>query len=253
MQRYGQTLTWGAIAAPHLFTGDCLSYSLRDAVTEQEIENESADLTALVLHSRKAMLSFEAQVNSGTTNFLDLSAGAELTVSGISGGMVLATSTEESWVLEQPKKASVQAIWYPSMTGGSGASAGTGLNIVTPSQSGLMIVAPGGVIVYGTYGLTHAAGIVHSLKIRQRLKISEDDVDPTGVILGAASHGYKRTISLELLATGTKPAVNSTLSITGAPTTANDYVITSSDEMWAVEKGKMYSVEASWITPFGTS
>ena len=85
MNRYGQSITWGAINAPHLFTGDCLSYGLRDAVTKQEIENESADLTALVLHSRKAVLRFEAQVNSGSDNFLDLSAGAAVTVSTLSG------------------------------------------------------------------------------------------------------------------------------------------------------------------------
>jgi len=252
MNRYGQAITWGAAGAPHLFTGDCLSYGLKDAVTKQEIEDENADLAAVVLHSRKAALSFEAQVNSGTTNFLDLSAGAAITVSTISGGTVLASRTVERWALGHPKTASVSGYWYPDMTSTSPAQAGSAVSAFTPDQTGLSIPIPSSKVIYGTYGLTHAAGIVQGLTLTQILKITEDEPNPDGTIQGATSSGYQRTISLEVLATGTKPAVRSTLVITGAPATAGNFVITSADEKWAKAKGKMYEVEAVWIPAMGS-
>ena len=84
----------------------------------------------------------------------------------------------------------------------------------------------------------------------QALQIAEDDPDPDGAIKGAASHGYERTISLDLLATGAIPAVGATLVIAGAPTHAANYLITSADQKFAQAKGKMYSIEAAWIPPF---
>ena len=247
MNRYGQSITWGAIAAPHLFTGDCLSYSLRDAVTKTNILNESGDIMTYITHARKAALSFEAQVNTGSTNFLDLSAGGSITVTGIATGTVLATRAVEKWFpIPKPKTASVEATWYPSITGGSGTAAGTTLNIVTPTQTGFGLMFPGSPVICGTFGLTHTAGIVHSMELHQMLKIVEDDEDPSGVILGAATTGYERMIVLEMVSTGTKPAVDSTLAVSGAPSTASGFVITASDEIWAFEKDKMYRVEASW-------
>ena len=108
----------------------------------------------------------------------------------------------EKWALGQPKTASIAATWYPYMSGGTGANAGTELNIMTPDQSALAMILPGGKVIYGTYGLGHAAGIVHGLTLRQVLKITEDEPNPDGTIAGATSSGYQRTISLELLATG---------------------------------------------------
>ena len=46
--------------------------------------------------------------------------------------------------------------------------------------------------------------------------------------------------------------MNSTLVITGAPSTASNFVVTASDEKWAKAKGKMYAVEAAWVPGMGS-
>lgn len=255
MNRYGQSITWGPLTAPSLFNGEVISYSLRDAQTEQDIDGASTDYIAMALHSRKGEVNYEATVTGGTggtSNFLDLSTGAAVVVSTISGGVVLASEAVEKWQLGQPKTASVRATWYPDITQASPVLAGTTLDARTPDQSGLGIIAPGGKIIYGTYGITHAAGIVHSLTLTQQIKITEDDPDPSGTIKGAATSAYMRKISMEILATGAIPAVASTLVLTGLNTNVANYLITSATQTLARGKGKMYAIEASWIPPFGS-
>ena len=75
MNRYGQTLTYGPLSAPSFFTCEPLSYSLRDAVTKQNIDGAAGDWLAMALHSRKAEINFEGKVTVGSKDFLDLSAG----------------------------------------------------------------------------------------------------------------------------------------------------------------------------------
>jgi hypothetical protein len=256
MNRYGQSITWGAISAPHPFAGDCISYSLQDARTKTNLENEAGDIMAYLLHSRKAALAFEAEVNASTTNFLDLSAGAAVAVSTITTGTVLATECVEYWgPIPAKKTASLSGTWYPYITLGAGAMAGVSLNAFTPDQTAMGLLFPGGSVITGTYGLgpVTSVGIVHSLRLRQVLKISEDEVDPSGEILGAASHGYERMITLELVSTGGKPAVSSKLAIPGAPATAGGFVITDSNELWRRNQDKLYRVEAAWNPQMATS
>ncbi len=253
MNRYGQSITWSALAAPHLFTGDCTAYSYEDATTRQPMEDEAGDHAALALHSRKAGLSFEAEIRDDSTDFLDLSAGAAITVSGIAAGVVLASRAVETWRLGQRKTAGVTATHFPDMVLGSGAAAGTELDAFTPDQSALGIVFPGAKLIYGTQGLGHAAGILHGLTLTQELTITEDDPSPIGTILGAAAHGYLRTIALELLISPTSaalPAVRSVLALTGAPAHAGGYRIEKVGQKWASKRGKMLDVTAVWIPPF---
>ena len=247
MNRYGQAITWSTIAAPHLFSGQCTAYSYRDALTRQLIEDEAGDHMALVLHSRKAELSFEAKITDDSTDFLDLSAGAAITVSGIATGTVLASRAVERWALGQPKTASITATHYPGFAVGAGALAGVALDAFTPDQAGLGIVSPGGRIIYGTHGITHLAGIVHGLTIEQQLEITEDEPSPAGTILGAASHGYLRTIQLDLLVTGALPVPGDVLALTGAPAHASGYKIEKADVKFAEKRGKMVGIEAIWI------
>jgi hypothetical protein len=255
MNRYGQNLTWGTINAPHLFTGKCTGYTYRDATTRQLYDDEAGDHVALALVMRKAALNFSAEVTDGSTDFLDLSAGAAVTATGISAGVVLASRAVETWRLNQRKSASVQATHYPDMVHtGTPATAGTTLDAFTPDQSALStIVQPGGKVIYSTVGLGHAAGVVHGLTIEQQLTITEDDPSPDGKILGAATHGYLRTIRLELLLSpaATPPAVRSTLALTGAPTHAANYRIEAAEPIFGDKRGKMYAIDAVWIPPFG--
>lgn len=249
MNRYGQQITWGPLSAPRLFTGVTRDYSYRDSVTKQLIQDMAADHMAMVLHSKKGDINFEAMVTDASADFLDLSGGAAITVSGIATGMTLVRRAVEIWRLGQPKMANIQATHYPHMTGAAGTPAGT-MSAVTPEQGGLSIVYPGQKLVYSTAGLTHASGIVHGLTLEQSLQITEDEPSPDGEILGAASHAYERTIKLELLATADIPAVDTVLAIGGAPNHANSYRITGANQQFYTEKGKMYVIEAAWIPAF---
>lgn len=213
-------------------------------------EDESGDVTCIVQHSQKATLSFRAKVTEASTDFLDLSQGAKLMVSGIANGTVLCSHASENWALGQAKTTNVTATHYPDMTGGTGDSVEADLDVFTPDQSGLGIVAPGNSIIYGTFGLGHANGIVHSLSIEQQLTITEDDPSPDGKILGATTHGYLRSIQLDLLATGPIPATGSILALTGAPEHAGGYRVESAEVRFASKRGKMYQLTAVWIPTF---
>lgn len=250
MIHIGQPITWSTPAAPRLFAGKCTSYRYGDGVTRQLFDDELGDNVAAALHSRKAEINFAAEVTSASTNFLNLASGPVITVSGISGGVICASRASETWRLQQRKTASVQATHYPDMAASSPPLAGVDLSAFTPSQSGLSIVEPAGVIIYGTYGLTHTEGIVHELTLEQQWTLQEDEPSPSGTILGLAPVGYLRTLRLSLLATGTKPAVKSTLTITGAPAHAADYRIERSEEAFADKRGKMFEITAFWIPPF---
>lgn len=253
MNRYGQLIVFGTIAVPHLFTGNCTAYSYNLQADEQIPSDESGDPLALVHSGKKAALEFEAEIKDSSNNFLDLSAGAEITVDGITTGRVLAYSAWEEWVLKQPKKAGVRSTHYVDMpAGGSGASAGTGIDAFTPDQTGLAIIQPGSKVIFGTYGMTSTSGIVHRFRIEQELTIDADEEDPSGAILGAISSGYVRRITLECLmkTTSTLPAIGAELTVTGAPSHASFYRVKSVNQKWAKKRGKMVTIEATWISAF---
>lgn len=247
--RYGQTITWGPLSAPALFSGERQSYSYRDAVTKQNISGAAGDHFAQALHSRKAALNFTAKVTNDSTDFLDISEGAAIAVDGVSAGQIIVSRAVETWRLMQPKIASITASHYPDMPLTNTAAAGT-FSAFTPDQSALGIVFPEGRLTYSTFGLSHAVGIVHELTIEQILQLSDDEPSPDGKLLGCQGHGYERMIRLLLLATGAAPAVKSVLTIGGAPAHASDYRITDSEQTLEDARGKMFSVSASWIPPY---
>ena len=247
--RYGQTITWGPLTAPALFTGERQSYSYRDVVTKQNISGADGDHFAQVLHSHKAEIQFTVKVTSASTDFLDISGGAAIAVTGVTGGQVLVSRAVETWRLMQPKTASITATHYPDMTSTNTTAAGR-MTAFTPAQTGIGIVFPSGLLTYSTYGLTHSAGIVHELTIEQILQLTDDEPSPDGKLLGCQGHGYERMIRLLLLATGDAPAVKTVLTIGGAPGHASDYRITDVEQTLEDARGKMFSISASWIPPF---
>jgi hypothetical protein len=247
MNRYGQNIIWGTVAAPRLFSGICTSYSYREHLQRQLDEDEAGDHRVLIQHSRKAEIAFNAKVTADSTDFLDLSTGGAISVSGISTGAVLVNRAVERWALGQPKTASIRAVHYPDITGVS-EDIGN-LDAFTPSQS-LGFLFPSSMIKYGTAGLSSGAGVVHRLEITQELTLSEDEPSPDGKILGCASHGYLRTIAMEVLTridTDTVPAVGNVLSITGGPDHAAHMRIESIETRFAEKRGKMISFTAVWI------
>lgn len=255
---YGQDIKYGVIGAPAPFTGDILSFSYRDLVNEDPLEDGASDIAAISLNSRKGQLRFEAEVRSSSDDFLDLSAGAKIAVAGGEGGInfeagfLLAYEAVEEWNLMRRKTIACSAYHYPDgENDGDGSDAGA-LSAFTPSQTHTNLF-PGNALIYSTVGLTHAAGIVHQLRITQRWQITDDDPSPAGKILGAFAHGYQRNISLLLLAkpgTSNIPRPESVLTVGGAPSHAGGYRITSAEPRRIRKKGMMYAIEAVWIPAF---
>lgn len=250
--RHGQAITWGTTTAPHIFTGKCTSYSYRKMLQRQVHDDEAGENVAITLHSKKAEVSFSAEVTSGSTDFLDLTGSAALiVVAGVTGGSLLASRVVETWRLQQRKTAQITATHYPDFTS-TGSSAAINASAFTPDQSGIGINYPGGLLIYGTYGVTHGQGVVHGLTIEQQLTIAEDDPSPAGTILGAQTHGYMRTIQLDLLATGTIPDVGTVLTFTAGPANSADYRIESAEIRFEDKRGKMFAIGGVWIPPFTT-
>lgn len=248
MYQIGQEITWSTPSAPHPFTGVCRRYSARDAFTRQLVSNEVGDHLAAILHSAKVAISFEAMVTGGSTDFLDLSAGPVIDV-GITPGLTLAYRAVERWALEQEKTASVEATHYPGCTVGAD-QVPNAMSAFTPDQSGLGIVTPGSTIIYGTYGMTHAAGVIHGLTLTQEWTLKDHRPTPAGVIPGANAFAYMRMIEMRIMATAGQPAKGTTLSITNSPSHAADYKIEESAVEFEDKTEKMYSLKAFWISPF---
>ena len=258
---YGQSITYGVLGAPALFTGDNMSFSYRDQVTEEDLEDGGSDISAMSLHSRKGDISFDGEVTSASTNFLDLSTGARITVSGtpagiaLSSGFILAHEAVEEWNLMKRKHCSVRATHFPDAPSDATGAAGTTLSAFVPDQSSIDFLFPGSTLIYSTVGFTHAQGLVHQVKLTQTLQITDDEPSPDGKILGAFASGYKRTLSLLLLAkpsTAVIPAPRSVLTLTGAPDRMKNFRVISAEPRLERKKGMMFSIEASWIPNFGT-
>jgi hypothetical protein len=258
---YGQDITYGVLGAPALFTGDNMSFSYRDQVTKDNLEDGGSDFAAMALHSRKGDLSFEGEVTSDTNDFLDLSTGARIVVEGSPGGIdlstgfILAQDAVEEWNLLRRKRASVRAMHYPDAEADEGAAAGAAVNAFVPDQSSINFLFPGNTLIYSTVGFTHAAGLIHQLRLTQTLQITDDEPSPDGKILGAFASGYERVISLLLLGKPSDaviPAPRSVLTITGAPDRMKNFRVISAEPRMERKKGMMFSIEAAWIPPFGT-
>jgi hypothetical protein len=253
--RYGQLIKFGTVSSPHLFSGSCTQWSYNPARTEMIETGEGGDNEALILHSLKADFSFEAKIRAASTDFLDLSENnAAVVIDGISGGTCLVRRAVESYKLMRSKTAAVNGTHYPNVTQASPATAGATIDAFGSAQS-LAIVTPSDVIQFSTVGLGHASGVVHGLDLIQELSITEDESSPAGEIVGVVTHGYLRRIELDLLAssTGSAPAPNTTLALTGAPERAGGYKIVSAPQTFTELKGAMYRITAVWIPPFAES
>lgn len=248
---YGRAIVaWSTANAPQLFTGECVRYEYDDQYSLADITGASGDVLAQIFSKAKAGISFEAKCSNASTNFLDLTGNAaQITVSGISSGTVLAEMVEEIWALDEPKVARVQATHYPDMTTG-GTAAGTSGSAFTPDQSAGATQYPGGTFIYSTAGLAQAAGDIHYLRLTQRLRIAEHPATPAGKIVSATATGYKRQIEMRVLALGNPPAKGASISLTGIGMGSN-YRVNRVTTMYAIERAMMYGIHAEWIPAFG--
>ncbi|MEO8204876.1 MAG: hypothetical protein ABI615_01755 [Chthoniobacterales bacterium] len=263
-QHYGQDITYGVLGAPALFTGDNMNFGYDDQVTEDNLEGGGSDFAAMALHSRKGEISFEGEVTSASTDFLDLSSGAAITVAGSPGGIdlstgfILAHEAVEEWNLLKRKTASVRASHYPDAAdaGAGAAVVPTAASAFVPDQSSINFLFPGNTLIYSTVGITHASGLIHQLRLTQNWQITDDEPSPDGKLLGAFASGYKRMISLLLLAKpgdAVLPAPRSILTFTGAPARMKNFRVIKSSPKLERKKGMMFQIDAAWIPPFGTA
>ena len=259
---YGQSIKYGVLGAPALFTGDNMSFSYRDQVTEDDLEDGGSDIAAMALHSRKGELTFEGEVTSDSTDFLDLSSGGRIVVAGTPGGIdlstgfILAHEAVEEWNLLKRKRCSVRATHYPDAPADATGAAGVAVDAFVPDQSSVDFLFPGSTLIYSTVGFTHASGLIHQLRLTQNLQVTDDEPSPDGKLLGAFTAAYKRTISLLLLAkpeNAVIPEPRSVLTITGAPTRMQNFRVISAEPRMERKKGMMFSIEASWIPALGTA
>jgi len=251
MHNYGTVITWSTVSAPKPFGGIAENYSYKDAYQEERIPGENGSTAALILRLRKGDISFDSTATDESTDFLDLSSGAGITVSGLSAGVVICTEAVEKWTKGEAKNLALKATHYPNITG-SGPAAGT-LAANTPTQSGL-IIHPNAKVIWGTTGLSHTAGNVESLTLTQKWEVKEHD---NGMQYDAVRvENFERRINLDILCVGANPAppaLDSVLVVAGAPAHAGNMVVVNHEIKWAKGREKMFTVEAMWLASLAES
>lgn len=236
MKYYGN-IKFSTVDAPKPLSGICETFSYKSGDQVYEIMGES-DLEGIVLHGRKGELSFSS-TPPGDVAALGVRAGAELVVSGISGGKIVVLSSTARWQRGQPMTMEAQATHYPSLsTAASGA--------ITPATmafagDGGPLVLPTDKVWFGVHGIAAPVpGIVQSLSITESVT-AQEEADGSGDIVAVALYGYKASGSLEILTSGAVPAVGSALE----PFDDVVFRVTNAEERW--NKGQMRSVALEGI------
>jgi hypothetical protein len=252
LENYGSSLptAFGTADAPQLFSCITKRYSERPMATRQLFHDMLGKNVAAAQHSAVAEIDFEGEVTSDSTDFLDLRSGAAaIAFEGGPSGLTLARRAIERWRLGQRKSCAINAINLPDAVLGGGALATINLSAFTPAAS--LIALPGDDVIYSTVGLGHAAGEIQSLTLTQSLTVQLGKPTPAMTITHAHSFGYVGEIELEILAkSGTRPALKSTLTLTGAPEHAAGFKVETSDVVYDDLVEAMYRITAFWIPGF---
>lgn len=229
MKQYG-TIKFSTVDAPKPFTGICEGFTYKKANQATEIQGES-DLAAIVIHGAKGELSFSATPPGGTTA-LGVRAGAEITVTGVTGGKIIVTQSVAKWQRGQPLTFDAQASHYPDLS-----VAGVGeitLGDIAFSRTVGALQMPADKVWWGVEGIEGPVeGLVQSCSISESVQIQEEE-DAEGKITALAVHGYKATAQLEMLTSAQPPEPGTTLDLFGS------FLVTSSETKWA--KGQMRSI-----------
>jgi len=241
MKTYG-SIKYSTVGAPAsvLAGGICENYNYKKQVQTTEVQGESGDIVAAVLHGEKGEISFSV-TPAGNVTVLVARAGAELTVTGISTGKVIVHQASAKWQRGNPMTMDVAATHYGAI---SDAATGT----ITPealalSQTQAAIVLPTDKVWFGTNGITGAVeGIVQSVSLSESVQIAEEE-DNTGAIVALAVHSYKATASMEILTSValSEITLGDTLDIFGS------FSITSADEKFSKNGVHTISVEGILI------
>ncbi|MEI6035105.1 MAG: hypothetical protein WCS65_12610 [Verrucomicrobiae bacterium] len=238
MKTYG-SIKYSTVDAPQPIAGICESFTYKSADQIFEIMGE-ADLEGLVFHGRKGDISFSS-TPAGSVTALGVRAGAELTITGVTGGKVLVMTSSAKWSRGQAMVMDAQANHYPDIP-----TLEVAVGSITPAtldlaQGSLIpLILPTGKVWFGTAGLASptAGGIVQSCSVSESVQ-SQDEEDGEGKIVAVALYGYKATASMEILTADAIPDIGSELEAFGT------FRITSAEEKWS--KGAMRSISVEGL------
>ena len=234
MKTYG-TIKFSTVDAPQPISGICESYTYKTADQVYDIMGES-DLEGIVIYGRKGAITFSS-TPPGTVTAMGVRAGAELTISGVTGGKVLVTQAGAKWQRKQPMVMDAQATHYPSITAES-------IGSITPATLTLARTAaalqlPTDKVWFGTESLVGPVlGIVQSCAISETVQVQEEEDQDTNIV-AVALYGYKATGTMEIITSAAIPELGSSLEAFGT------FKITSAEEKWA--KGQVRSISCEGL------
>ena len=214
MKTYGSHIEFSTINAPKPISGICEGYSYKDSEQFTEIPGEG-EIAALVRHGRKGAITFSA-TPPATVTALGVRAGGQLSITGVSGGIVLVTTAGAKWQKGQPMVMDAQATHYPDVTG-SAAGQIDGADFSLSLGSGALQL-PTDKVWWGTAGIDPIVpGIVQSCSISETVQVQEEEGsgNDVGKIVCLAVHSYKATASMEIMTTASMPEIGSALEVFG--------------------------------------
>ena len=228
MKKYG-TIEYSTVNAPQPIAGICEGFTYRKSDQIFEIMGES-DLEGVVLHGSKGEITFSS-TPAGTVTALGVRAGAELTISGVTGGKILVTQSTARWQRGQPMVMEASATHYPDLTATASGTITPGT--ITLAEGTGPLVIPTDKVWFGTAGLAYSGGIVQSCSITESVQVQEEE-DGAGKIAAVILYGYKAEVQMEVLTNAALPELGSTLDAFAS------FRLTQAEERWA--KGSTRSI-----------
>ena len=247
MHQIGSAIKWSTLNARHPVAGVCESWSYKAQRRGTKVSKETGDRAAMIRDILKAEFRYTARVDGTSTDFLDLSTGPVITISGITSGVVCALKAVERWQIgANPKKIEVSGNHYPlALTVAEGSTASR-ITAITPTQTSLAaLVTPGDELVYGTSGLSHGSGILVAMTLTQAWSIGLEQPNEDGDICGVIINDFIKTIELEMAASGDPPEEQTRLDVAGAPDHAVGFrIIEPPEASYTLEQAMVYKIQA---------
>lgn len=223
MKTYG-SIKYSTVDAPQPIAGICESFNYKSADQIYEIMGE-ADLEGVVFHGRKGTLSFSSTPGGGVTA-LGVRAGAELTITGITGGKILVMSSAAKWQRGQPMVFDAGATHYPDLAATADGSI-TPATITLARGTDVALQLPTSKVWWSVEGLTPiVSGIVQACSVAESVQAQEEE-DALSKIVAVVLHSYKATAQMEVITAGTIPALGAELEAFGT------FRITGAEEKWS--------------------
>jgi hypothetical protein len=214
MKTYGSHIEFSTINAPKPISGICEGYSYKDSEQFTEIPGEG-EIAAIVRHGRKGAITFSS-TPPATVTALGVRAAGQLSITGVSGGLVLVTTAGAKWQKGQAMVMDAQATHYPDITGSASGTITLGEFPLASGEGPLQL--PTDKVWWGTSGIDPVVpGIVQSCSISETVQVQEEEGSGANVgkIVAVILHSYKATASMEIMTTAAMPEIGSALEVFG--------------------------------------